>query len=441
MWGIDRLSAGELGNTRRRLRTSKVALLSQSAAVDRRGQPVLDSLENLGIHPIRIFAPEHGFDGSAQAEQSVDAPQISAQDNSARFEGEPEAESDNISDIYSLQDAETGQTETPQPPPPAEWVSLYGDSKDSLSPRSDHWEGVDLLVIDLVDIGSRYYTYVWSALLAARSAEKAGVHTLVLDRPNPISGDPNLIEGAPQQDGFTSFVGLEPLPIRHSMTMAELLVHFFEKDGKPLGSDGAISVVSTRGWERHRTASNWSRPFIAPSPNMPTVETALVYPGGCLLEGTNLSEGRGTTTPFQSVGAPFLDSVALARSLSDARLPGLMVRPHSFRPTFEKHAGQLCHGVSLHVTQSSLFRPVTTYLTLIALARAQSPEAFGFRSETYEFEDKIPAFDLLTGDSAAREALENGASPEELVALVAPVDADWKAVVAQAEQLALAARA
>lgn len=427
MWGIDRLSAGELGNTRRRLRTSKVALLSQSAAVDRRGLPVLDSLEALGVHPVRVFAPEHGFDGSAQAEEAVGA----------------RANLTNPSQEATNGQATAGQSSEEQeaPPAPIQWVSLYGQDKASLSPQASHWEGIDMLVIDLVDIGSRYYTYVWTALMAARSAEAAGVHILVLDRPNPISGDPSAIEGAPQQDGFTSFVGLEPLPIRHSMTLAEILVHFFERDGKTLGSDGALSVVSTRGWERHRTAASWSRPFIAPSPNMPTVETALVYPGGCLLEGTNLSEGRGTTTPFQSVGAPFLDGPALARALSDARLPGIMVRPHTFRPSFEKHAGQLCHGVSLHVTQPSLFRPVTTYLTLIALARAQAPDAFGFRTEAYEFEDKTPAFDLLTGSAAAREALVGGASPEDLVALVAPVDSEWKEVIARAEQLAFAARA
>jgi len=274
-------------------------------------------------------------------------------------------------------------------------------------------------------VGSRYYTFVWTALLAARAAAKAGVHTLVLDRPNPISGDPDSIEGAPQAPGYTSFVGLESLPIRHAMTVGELLVHFMAKDGHALGPDGALSVVAPRGWERLRTARAWARPFVAPSPNMPSVETALVYPGGCLIEGTNLSEGRGTTLPFQTVGAPFLDGAALARSLVQARLPGLMVRPQSFRPTFEKHAGQLCHGVVIHVTDPASFRPVTTYLTLLALARQQAPEAFEFRTHAYEFETEIPAFDLLTGSDAARKALLAGASAEALVELVAPAGEDW----------------
>jgi uncharacterized protein YbbC (DUF1343 family) len=197
------------------------------------------------------------------------------------------------------------------------------------------------------------------------------------------------------------------------------------RDGHALGPDGAISVIAPRGWERLRTARAWPRPFVAPSPNMPSVETALVYPGGCLIEGTNLSEGRGTTLPFQTVGAPFLDGPALARSLVEARLPGVMVRPQSFRPTFEKHAGKLCHGVVLHVTDPQLFRPVTTYLTLLAHARRQAPEAFEFLSRAYEFETTIPAFDLLTGSDVARKALLAGASVEEIVGAIAPVGEEW----------------
>jgi uncharacterized protein YbbC (DUF1343 family) len=169
-----------------------------------------------------------------------------------------------------------------------------------------------------------------------------------------------------------------------------------------------------------------------PSPNMPTLETALVYPGGCLLEGTNLSEGRGTTAPFQLVGAPFLDAEALAAGLVKVGVTGAQVRPVSFRPMFDKHAGNVCHGVMLHVTDAAFFRPVSSYLALIALARAQAPEAFAFRTEPYEFET-TPAFDLLTGSAAAREAIDAGASPEEVVSLVAQVDATWRDVIAEAE--------
>ncbi|MEO8181262.1 MAG: DUF1343 domain-containing protein [Deltaproteobacteria bacterium] len=455
MWGIDRLSAGELGNTRRRLRNSSVALLSQASAVDRHGRPVLDVLEELGVRPVRIFAGEHGFDGVAQAEEAVptllrDPGQLQRAPLPAAHESERRA-SDLLGtaalDIASgpaptTLEAEAAAAPTPRPPslPPA-IISLYGTDRTSLSPQPEHLAGIDVLLIDLMDVGSRYYTFVWTALLAARAAAQAGVHTLVLDRPNPISGDPGTVEGAPQAPGYTSFVGLESIPIRHAMTVAELLVHFIARDGHALGPDGALSVVAPRGWERLRTARAWTRPFVAPSPNMPSVETALVYPGGCLIEGTNLSEGRGTTLPFQTVGAPFLDGPALARALVAADLPGVMVRPQSFRPTFEKHASKLCHGVVLHVTDPQLFRPVTTYLTLLVLARRQAPEAFEFLTRAYEFETQLPAFDLLTGSDVARKALLAGASVEDVVGSVAPVGEDWYEQLRNSEGLIAKAHA
>ncbi|HKO89849.1 MAG TPA: DUF1343 domain-containing protein [Polyangiaceae bacterium] len=451
MWGIDRLSAGELGNTRRRLRNSAVGLLTQASAVDRHGRPVLDVLDELGVRPVRIFAGEHGFNGVAQAEEAVLSQAAPLQEQSpaartadalpelGRDSAEASGEGAEAAEAQLALNLPPSEPKAPSLPPPI--ISLYGTDRASLSPQPEHLAGLDVLLIDLMDVGSRYYTFVWTALLAARAAAQAGVHTLVLDRPNPISGDPGSIEGAPQAPGYTSFVGLESLPIRHAMTVGELLVHFMARDGHALGPDGALSVVAPRGWERLRTAHAWSRPFVAPSPNMPSVETALVYPGGCLIEGTNLSEGRGTTLPFQTVGAPFLDGAALARSLVQARLPGLMVRPQSFRPSFEKHAGQLCHGVVIHVTDPASFRPVTTYLTLLALARQQAPEAFAFRTHTYEFENSIPAFDLLTGSDAARQALLAGASAEALVELVAPAGEDWPEQLRALESLVARAHA
>ena len=459
MWGIDRLSAGELGNTRRRLRNSAVALLSQASAVDRRGKPVLDVLEELGVRPVRLFAGEHGFDGVAQAEEAVASiappPRVEvlgaalpSQEPAtpAALQGElvsapPESDGELVWDAEREAEPEGAGSEPPSPSLPPEIISLYGSDKSSLSPRPEHLAGIDVLLIDLMDVGSRYYTFVWTALLAARAAARAGVHVLVLDRPNPISGDPGSVEGAPQLPGFTSFVGLESIPIRHGMTVAELLVYFFARDSQALGPDGALSVIGCRGWERHRTAHAWGRPFIAPSPNMPSVETALVYPGGCLIEGTNLSEGRGTTLPFQTVGAPFLNGRALARAMVDARLPGVMVRPHSFRPTFEKHAGQLCQGVVLHVTDPRAFRPVTTYLTLLTLARQQAPESFEFLTRPYEFETERLAFDLLTGSDAARNAILSGATPNDVSSLVAPVPPTWHESLGEIESMMARAHA
>src|SRR5689334_20287748 len=362
--GLDQLYSAQIGNLRRRLRGERIAVLTHAAAIDRRGRHLLTVLEELGATPQVIFTPEHGLDADAQAEEPVKDPEA------------PSAE---------------GVTPGPR------IISLYGDNKERLSPSAEELEGIQLLVIDLADVGSRYYTYVWTALLAARAAAAKGIHTVVLDRPNPISGDPAVIEGAPQREGFTSFVGLEPFPIRHSLTIGEMLAQIFERDGHALGPEGALSVARVLGWERHRTAEAWGRPFIMPSPNMPTLETALVYPGGCLVEGTNLSEGRGTTAPFQLVGAPFLDGQALAQALGEAGTPGVLVRPATFKPTFEKHAGQRCNGVMLHVSDWRMFRPVATYLALVTFARAQAPERFEFLSRAYEFESDKPAFDLLTG--------------------------------------------
>ncbi|HVR19280.1 MAG TPA: DUF1343 domain-containing protein [Polyangiaceae bacterium] len=390
--GLDLAATGSLP---RRLREARVGVLTHAAAVDRRGRPTLTVLSELGANICLVFAPEHGLEADAQAEEAVEASEVS--EAALRV------------------------------------VSLYGKTRDDLVPKREHLAEIDLLVIDLADVGSRYYTYVWTALLAARAARDAGVHTIVLDRPNPISGDPRTLEGAPQREGFLSFVGLEPLPIRHALTIGEILALFFERDGSALGHEGALSIVPVAGWERHRTAQAWGRPFVMPSPNMPTVETALVYPGGCLVEGTNLSEGRGTTAPFQLVGAPFLDGRALADKLVQSGLPGALVRPVTFRPTFEKHAGVRCSGVMLHVTNAELFRPVATYLRMIAFARAQAPDAFEFRTSPYEFETTVPAFDLLTGSSAAREAIVTGTHPDDVAELVAPVDSAWADTVRESE--------
>ena len=360
---------------------------------------MLAVLDELGVRPALVFAPEHGLESHAQAEEQLPALEGTA--------------------------ASAAATQV---------VSLYGDSKESLRPNAEVLAETDLLLIDLVDVGARYYTYVWTALLAARAARDAGVHCVVLDRPNPISGNPASLEGRPQQEGFLSFVGLEPLPIRHALTIGEILTYFFDRDGTPLGPDGAFSAVPVRGWERHQTAAAWDRPFVMPSPNMPTLETAAVYPGGCLVEGTNLSEGRGTTVPFQLVGAPFLDGRTLATALEEIGTPGAMIRPVVFRPQVEKHAGKICSGVMLHVTNPALFRPVSTYLRLITLAQHQAPDHFEFRTDPYEFEEDIPAFDLLTGSDAARTAMTQSASAEEVADLVAPVGPDWAETVLATEQ-------
>jgi uncharacterized protein YbbC (DUF1343 family) len=381
--GLDRLPL--LTSVLARLRTGRVGLLAHPASVDRDLEHVSEVLYRAGVRPAVFFGPEHGYGGEAQ----------------------------DMVGVASAADPRTG----------APIVSLYGDRFDDLSPRAEHLAGLDALVVDLADVGSRYYTFVWTALLALRAAHRAGVPVLVLDRPNPIGG--LLVEGATQHAGFLSFVGLEPVPVRHGLTVGEMLAHVAERDGMPLGPGGALEIVAVRGWDRAGLGSAWDRPFVLPSPNMPTADTALVYPGGCLLEGTNLSEGRGTTRPFEIAGAPWIDGHALARDLAATGLPGFRPRALTFRPTFQKHAGTICGGVQIHVTDPARFRPVATYVALTALARAQSPERFRFRTERYEYVDDIPAFDLLTGSAEARLAIEAGASAGDVARAASEPDPRW----------------
>lgn len=393
--GLDVFRRGRNHPLRRRLQNKPLGLLTHSAAVDERGQSAVTVLRGLGLQLNVVFSPEHGLDGLAQAEEAV-----------------------------GRDDASVGETRL---------VSLYGSSKESLTPQRSDLEGLEALVIDLVDVGSRYYTYVWTALLAARAAIDAEVHVVVLDRPNPLSGNPLYLEGRPQHPDYCSFVGLVPLPIRHSMTLAEVLVSILTEEDRPLGKDGALSVVSCEGWERHRVADSWGRPFVAPSPNMPTLQTALVYPGACLLEGTTLSEGRGTTLPFQNVGAPYLPPDRLAEALGE--IPGAWVRPTRFRPSFDKFKGEICNGVTIHVTDPHRFLPVDTYLRVIHAAMNIAPEQFAFLTRVYEFESDRVAFDLLTGDNQARTLLQAQAPVADVISAVCPVDDEWLTRVETAEDL------
>jgi uncharacterized protein YbbC (DUF1343 family) len=315
--------------------------------------------------------------------------------------------------------------------------SLYGERFEDLSPRAEDLAGLDVLVVDLQDVGARYYTFVWTAVLAMRACSSAGVRVLVLDRPNPLGGDPARIEGRRQTREMCSFVGLEPVPVRHALTLGEIVA--WRADDERLPPE-AVRVLGVAGLDRAEHATGWDRPFVMPSPNMPTYETALVYPGGCLVEGTNLSEGRGTTRPFEVVGAPWIDGVRLADALHALSLPGFRARPVTFQPTFHKHAGRTCGGVQVHVTDARTFRPYATYLALVALARSQDPERFAFRTEKYEFRDDVPAFDLLTGDAEARERIARGDRPEDVLRAVAAVEDADRGVIAEAIEAGKARR-
>ncbi len=360
------------------VRGRRVGLLCHPASVASDLTHILDRLLELGITPVRLFGPEHGIRGEAQ-------------------------------DMVGVEGGKDPRSGLPE-------VSLYGDTFDSLIPSQASLSDLDVVLIDLQDVGSRYYTFIWTMALAMQAAAQAGVAVVVLDRPNPLGGA--LIEGG---DVFVeSFVGLGSVPVRHGLTPGE--VALMVKAGLPWGGprfaqplDVDLQVVSMEGWRRQMAFEDTGLPWILPSPNMPTVDTAWVYPGMCLIEGTNVSEGRGCTRPFEIIGAPFVDSYALASALNEDALPGVRFRPLTFRPTFQKHATKPCGGVQLHVTSRQSFRPYATGVAVLRQLRRLGPQDFAWRTERYEFVDTHPAIDLLTGSAHVRQGIDAGASLSELV--------------------------
>jgi uncharacterized protein YbbC (DUF1343 family) len=283
--------------------------------------------------------------------------------------------------------------------------SLYGKH---LAPTAEMLAGVDALVYDVQDVGSRYYTFIYTMLHAMEACAASGRTMVVLDRPNPIGGD--AVDGNVLQPGWESFVGRHPLAVRHGMTAGELALMF--KEERRIDVD--LVVVAMKGWRRRMSWEDTGLPWVMPSPNMPTIDTAYVYPGGCLVEGTNLSEGRGTTRPFELVGAPWLDPWALAADLEREKIPGVAFRPTFFTPTFQKHAGRACGGVQLHVTDRARFPSFLTYTLLIHHARRQSPKEFAWRDPPYEYEHVKRPIDILCGGPDVRSAIDAGVSPRKL---------------------------
>ncbi len=315
-----------------------------------------------GARLVRLFAPEHGLWGAPQ-------------------------------DHALVAHTRDGVTGLPV-------VSLYGARRQ---PTAAMLRGLDALVVDLQDVGARYYTYQWTTVLAMRACADAGVEVIVLDRPNPLGGE--IIEGNIPDPRFASFVGLHPLPTRPGLTIGEVARWVQREHGVRV----RLTVVPMRGWRRLMQWEDTDLPWVAPSPNMPTVDTARVYPGGCLIEGTNLSEGRGTTRPFEWIGAPWLDGQAWAVALERLRLPGVAFRPTRFTPTFHKWAGRLCGGVQVHVTDRERFKPFLTTLGMIATARRLGRRRFAWRRPPYEFERRRLPIDILLGTDAIRRAIERGA--------------------------------
>jgi uncharacterized protein YbbC (DUF1343 family) len=369
-----------LSDRGRLLRGQRVGLIAHQASVDARYEHAATRLRDLrGVTLARLFAPEHGLWGTAQDHASIAA----------------------------TRDPVTGlHVET-----------LYGDRRE---PTVAMLRGLDTLVVDLQDVGSRYYTFVWTTTLAMRVCGRAGVRVVVLDRPNPLGGD--VVEGNIPDPAYASFVGLYPLPTRHGMTIGELASYLNTEHC--LGCD--LTVVPMRGWRRAWRWEHTEVPWVAPSPNMPTPDTARVYPGGCLIEGTNLSEGRGTTRPFEWTGAPYLDAHRYAEALNREGLPGVHFRPARFTPTFHKWAGRECGGVQIHVTSEAAFKPYLTGIAVMATARRQARRAFAWKRPPYEFERRLLPIDILHGTDTIRRAIERDRSLTEIESTWRPPLAHWR---------------
>jgi len=339
------------------------ALLANQAAVTAELEPARRVLAAAGLGPlVRLFAPEHGLDGVAQ---------------------DMEAVGDGC-------DLLTG----------AEVRSLYGRGAESLAPAPRDLADLEVVVVDLPDIGSRHYTFAATMDAAMAACERAARELVVLDRPNPIGGLRR--EGGLVEPGCESFVSQLPVPVRHGLTLGELalLLQCLRYPGLEL------TVVPCRGWRRGQWWDATGLPWVPPSPNMPSLETATLYPGLCLVEATTLSEGRGTTRPFHLVGAPWFDAEGVSSQLRALGLPGIAFRATRFRPQFGKHAGAVCAGVELHVVDREALEPVALGLELLRAVRERHPEDFAWRAEPYEFVSAVPAIDLLTGSPEYRRRLE-----------------------------------
>lgn len=366
--GLERL----LDDPRRWLGRARVGLVANPTTVDRQLAHAVDLLHRHSDVDLRcLFGPEHGLRGSAQ-------------------------------DMVGVAHGADPVTGLPA-------VSLYGGTLESLSPTAEQLSGIDVLLFDTQDVGARYYTYAATMALCMRSARASGVKVLVLDRPNPIGGV--AVEGGGLEAGLENFCGLYPVPQRHGMTLGELAKLY--NDPFCIGCD--LEVAACEGWRRDAYYDECGLPWVMPSPNMPTPDTALVYPGMCLLEGTNLSEGRGTTRPFELFGAPFIEAEALAAELRREELPGVLFRPCVIEPAFHKFRGERCGALQLHVSDRRAFLPYRTGLAVLTAVRKLWPESFAWRTEPYEFRTDVPAIDLLTGRPAVRQAIDDGAGLDEVV--------------------------
>lgn len=347
----------------------KAGLLIHPASVNKKLIHTKDILlKSKKVKVTAFFGPQHGIFGNTQ-------------DNMIEWEG--------------FVDKDTG----------IPVYSLYGKTR---KPNAEMLKDIEIFIIDLQDVGARYYTFIWTMALCMEACQEKGIPLIVLDRVNPIGG--HLTEGPVLKPEFSSFVGLHPLPVRHGMTIGELALYFKDKFYPKLD----LTVIPLKGWRRNQWFDETGLPWVMPSPNMPTLHTATVYPGMCLFEGTILSEGRGTTRPFEIFGAPFIEPEKLVKKLKDFRLKGVVFRPLYFTPTFNKFSGELCGGAQIHVTDREKFKPFKTAVAILLAIHELYPEVKLWRQPPYEYEfEKLP-FDILAGSDRLRMDIENTKSLKEM---------------------------
>ena len=351
------------------LKGLRVGLVCNPASVDHQYRHAADLFyENSNINLTTLFGPQHGIRGDVQ---------------------------DNMVETGHIIDS---RTEIPI-------YSLYSETRE---PTEDMLSELDVLVFDLQDVGCRVYTFIYTMANCMKACARYGKKMIVLDRPNPINGTD--IEGNLLEIGHESFVGMFPIPMRHGMTVGELAMFFNSR----FELQCELEVVSMDGWNRRSYADETDAPWAMPSPNMPTINTAVVFPATVYFEGTQISEGRGTTRPFEIVGAPYIDAQLYADALTLLELPGTIFRAINFLPTFQKYAGQNCGGVFLHVAERNLFEPVITGLAMIKTIFDLYPENFEWKNLPYEYEFDRNPFDVIAGTLKIRKFFEEGKSISEI---------------------------
>jgi uncharacterized protein YbbC (DUF1343 family) len=377
--GVERLLAEKIDL----LLGARVGLVCNQASVDHSFRHVADVFhENAGINLTTLFGPQHGIRGDVQ---------------------------DNMIETGHAVDRKTGLP----------IYSLYSETRE---PTEEMLRNVDIIVFDLQDVGTRIYTFVYTLANCMRAAKKFGKKVIACDRPNPIGGTE--VAGVVLDPGFASFVGQFPIATRHGMTVCELGRMFNEHF--EIGCD--LECVTTSGWSRQLWYDETDAPWVLPSPNIPTVDTTVVFPATVHIEGTQMSEGRGTTKPFEFVGAPYIDAEDFAAALAGFDFAGVYFRACGFMPTFQKHAGQACGGVQIHVTDREAFEPVAAGIAIVKTAFDMYGEAFRWKDPPYEYDYERNPFDLISGTSKVREAIERGDS-------LAAMTASWEAPLLQFREL------